>query len=79
MEITKCLNFCILVAFCLFLVSCLACFVLDIALSIIKRSKIFIKKKQKKNIDRESEANSFETSTFKERLSVETLKLMQEK
>jgi hypothetical protein len=33
----------------------------DIALLIIKRSKIFIKKK--KNIDRESEANSFETST----------------
>jgi hypothetical protein len=37
--------------------------------------EIFIKK----HIDRESEANSLETSTFKERLSVETLKLIQEK
>jgi hypothetical protein len=30
MEITKCLSFCILVAFCLFLDSCLACFLLRI-------------------------------------------------
>jgi hypothetical protein len=58
MEIAKCLSFCILVAFCLFLVSCLACFALR-----LKRSKIFIKKTKKtKNIVRESEANSFERS-----------------
>jgi hypothetical protein len=45
-------------------------------------SKLFIEKKKKKrkketfkNIDRESEANSFETSTFKQqRLSVEIQK-----